>query len=675
MFWAFILLLLTTAGGFAVTYFYDKDAPFWVRVFVGAVIGQVVWTLLAFVIACFVGMSVGVAVWSAIMTAAPFIFSRSKFDRAKADFERSFEAIKNFAARPTIEQIVWTAAYFGLFVLLWFFFERAMFNVAGAIATGNIHNTGDISFHLQAIYSFLDGQNFPPQNPSFEGAKFTYPFMVDLGTALLAAVGARIGEAKFWQNLLLITALAVVMRHFTFKLTDNSFAANLAPFLLFLSGGLGFIFFFNDGLKDEHGIFGALMQMPNNYTIRDKGDWRWGNTLTVLFMTQRSFLLGMPLALVVLTKVWEIFANSETKIKNSKLKKNNFEFLTSNFEFLLTGLLAGALPLVHAHSFAVVMAMTACIALISLERWRQWLVFFAASSLIAAVELVWATRNSASKMANFIAFQPGWDNAETNFFLYWFKNTGFFIPLLLTAIAVLLIQGFKAETRDGEDAEAKTKIENRKAKIVLFWLPFVLCFAAPNVLRLAPWIWDNIKILIYWFVASIPPVAWLIAQIWRRGGAAGKFAAASLIVVLTLAGFLDVWRVASGQMEYITFNKDTVELARKARQILPPRAVVMSAPMHDSAAAIMGRRWFLGFTGHVWSHGIDPSERESIIRRIYFGDADADKLLKENNIEYVLLTPQEYDYTVVNENFMRRFPVVAQVGEYRLLQVKQNGEK
>jgi hypothetical protein len=123
-------------------------------------------------------------------------------------------------------------------------------------------------------------------------------------------------------------------------------------------------------------------------------------------------------------------------------------------------------------------------------------------------------------------------------------------------------------------------------------------------------------------------------------------------------------------MEYQVFNRDAVAFASQARQKLPPNATVLSAPVYDSPAALMGRRWFLGYTAHVWSHGIDPGERERQIKEIYFGGADAERLLRENNIGYIVFSSQEAKYTAVNEDFLRRFPIVAQAGDYRLLQVK-----
>src|SRR4029079_9664033 len=76
-------------------------------------------------------------------------------------------------------------------------------------------------------------------------------------------------------------------------------------------------------------------------------------------------------------------------------------------------------------------------------------------------------------------------------------------------------------------------------KLLLFYLPFTLCFIVPNMVKLAPWIWDNVKILFYWWLACAPLVAILISHLWKRGSAQRALAAV-LFVVLVLAGALDV---------------------------------------------------------------------------------------------------------------------------------------
>lgn len=667
------------------TYLYNGDEPLLSRVCAGIIIGQILFSLVGCILGCVIGMNVSVVILSALLSALPAIillFRPSIAALFKADVSVFNQSAKEFLAPVRASRLAGLAIYFFLFVFLWLFYDRAMVIVEGGIGTGSLHNYGDISFHLQAIYGFLDGQNYPPQNPSFAGAKFTYPFMADLVTAMFAIVGARISEAMFWQNLFLTVALVGVMHRFTFKLTSNKFAAQIAPFVLLFSGGLGFLLFFSDALTNEAGLFASLFKMPDNYTIRPETTWRWGNSLTALFMTQRSMLLGLPLALIVFTKVWEIFSDfkfddSDSKTNfvdvNKKTSLADFLFSTSSKQIFAVGLLAGALPLVHAHSFAVVMGMTGCLALINWQKWPEWTIFFLGASVVSVPELLWAMLNSASKPASFIDWQFGWDNLKNiNFFYFWFKNTGLFIPLLIAAIIFLLFQSLKFQIRSQDAARADDSLSsnnNLSIKLLLFWLPFALCFIVPNAVRLAPWIWDNVKVLIYWFTISIPLVAFLLAQIWQSGKS-GKALTAVLLVSLTLSGWLDVWRVASKQMEYQVFTPSAVTFARAVRQKLPPDAIVMSAPTFNSPAALMGRRWFLGFTTHLWSHGIDAVPRETDLKEIYFGSPNAERLLSENKIDYIVLSPQESEYTVVNQNFLRRFPVVVQEGEFRLLRVK-----
>ena len=59
------------------------------------------------------------------------------------------------------------------------------------------------------------------------------------------------------------------------------------------------------------------------------------------------------------------------------------------------------------------------------------------------------------------------------------------------------------------------------------------------------------------------------------------------------------------------------------------------------------------------------------MKRIYAGDAAAEILLGKYNVEYVLISPEEKSNLSVNENFFRKYTVVAEVGEYRVYQIKK----
>jgi len=309
------------------------------------------------------------------------------------------------------------------------------------------------------------------------------------------------------------------------------------------------------------------------------------------------------------------------------------------------------LPLIHAHSFITVMGVGACLALINWRQWREWLTFLLVASIIAGPQLLWSTHGSAVSTRAFIGWEFGWGHGNENLFWFWLKNTGLFIPLLLIALL------WKREDY----------LVSRK--LLLFYLPFTLCFIIPNVLKLAPWIWDNIKVLFYWWIASAPIVALVLARLWE-GNAWKRALAAILFVVLTLAGGLDVFALLTQQGEYQEFDRDGVTFAEMIKQQTPPRSTVLHAPIHNTPVFLTGRRSIIGYPGHIWTHGIDFGPRESDVKKIYSGSLDAADLLSKYGVDYVVIDPQEHSVMPVNDGFFSHYPEVATIGAYHLYKIK-----
>jgi hypothetical protein len=308
------------------------------------------------------------------------------------------------------------------------------------------------------------------------------------------------------------------------------------------------------------------------------------------------------------------------------------------------------LPLVHAHSFVVLMLVAGCLALL-LRGWRGWFIFLGAAFLIAAPQMLWATRGSAAQAGSFFAWVFGWDRGAQDPLWFWFKNTGPFIPLLVAALAWR-----------GRDPLVPRLL-------LVFYLPFTLLFVICNVAKISPWVWDNIKVLFYWYVASVPLVALLLARLWRLNWPA-RAAAVALVCVLTFAGALDVWRVVSEASEQREFDSSGVAFAELVRREVAPRALVLHAPTYNHPIYLSGRRSLMGYGGHLWSQGIDYAGREAEIRRIYAGSPDAAQLLAKHNVEYAVVGPLERAGLQVNETFFARFPKVGETGGYRLYKVR-----
>jgi hypothetical protein len=439
MFLSFIILLLIAFSGLVLTYLYDdEDASLLVRFAAGNVVGAALYSLVAFLIFCFLGMSVATVWLSILLTLAPLaLLAKKDFrERVSANLSAAGKALEGVGGT----KIASFAYYAVLMIILYFFFDRAMFFTKDGIFTGASQNLGDLPFHLGAIFSFSEGNNFPPENPSFAFAKFTYPFMADLIAACLVKIGAGVAEAMLAQNLLLGFSLIVLLERFAFKLTGNRLAGKFAPVILLFCGGAGFVAFLRDYWQDGRSIFEFLLNLEKDYTIRQEG-LRWGNSLVVLFITQRGLLLGLPLTLIVLTKLWEIFSGEKAeKWKGEKAeeatetKRDFFTFSRFHFSIFFVGLLAGTLPLIHVHSLAVLFVVCAVLFFFRFDKWKEWIAFGVAVSLVAIPELIWVMTGSATRLSEFIAWHVGWDARDENFFVFWAKNLGLFMPLLAAAM-------------------------------------------------------------------------------------------------------------------------------------------------------------------------------------------------------------------------------------------------
>lgn len=696
-----IIISIITFGGLSLTYLFARDETFLWRLAAGNIVGSALFGLVCFVLACFFGLSVPTVLAALIAAFAP-VWLVAKNAERKRQFKTEWSRAKNRTHDANAKKFRRLAYYLFFIVLFLAFFDKAIIIAPDGIFTGGTQNLGDLPYHLGAIFSFIDGNNFPPQNPSFAGAKFTYPFIADFLTACLVKSGASLSGAMLAQNTFWAFALLVIFERFVFKLTGSRLAGKIAPFILFFSGGLGFLWFFKDFWYGTQGLWEILWNLPRDYTIGEK--FRWGNSLVVLFITQRSLLLGMPLTIIVLGFLWRIFGESERASEGEKERGREGErgkrsgvnkeisgnLLETVIPSLTIGLLAGTLPLIHAHSLAVLFVVSAFLFFFSLENWRKWLWFAAGVALVAVPELFWIMQGSATRTSEFIAWHFGWDARTDNVFWFWLKNTGIFIPLLLGGLLLLLIfaqKRRKADEAEIESEKAKSKKEKnlrraaaandsrRGERLLLFYIPFAFLFVLANLAKFAPWEWDNIKILIYWFAVSIPFAAFVPAWLWQKKNLGFKLFAALALFVLIFAGALDVWRTASGQIRYGVFDRDAVAIAEELKKETEPDDLFLNAPTFNSAIVLTGRRSLMRYGGHLSSHGIDYAERETDLRRIYAGEASAEILLDKYGIEYVLISPREREYMnqisgALNEAYFQKFTLAARFGEYKVYKVR-----
>jgi hypothetical protein len=669
MFAACFLLIIAILGGMLLTFLFDRSAPRGARLCMGASIGMALMATVGFLLALVLGLGAATLILSAVLLLLPLLLLVNRERRTL--IVNALRSPASASQRSRIAGIGYLAFYLAIAILLAMVFNRAVFERPNGIYTGVMNNLGDLPLHLQVINSFAQGHNLPPEDPTFAGVRFAYPFLVDFLAAMLVRAGAGWIFAMWLQNMVMALALVGLLHYWTVLLTRNRLAGVIAPLLVLFSGGLGWWLLFSETSSD--GLFATLANLQHDYTIVPNSILRWGNSLTTLFVPQRSILFGIPLAITIFCQWWLAISQQEdakpsaeptatsaleqrnsvsAKVSNSRSKRSRKAAAAIRQpeppkfyvrRMLAAGLCAGLLPLIHAHTFLTVMAAAACLALIFHTTWRSWLYFFAVALVVSAPEILWLANTGGVNARSYLGWQPGWDHDQHNVIWFWFVNTGLFIPLLV--IALVWRRGtFKLPQR-----------------VLRFYVPFILCFIVLNLIKVAPWVWDNIKVLFLWYVASAPLVAWLLARWWQQRSLI-RWLAPAVLATLLLAGALDVLRVVSEASEYQEFDTEGIAAARLISAQTAPRAVVLHAPTYNSPVFLTGRRSLLGYPGWMWSRGLDYSKRSADIDRIYSGAPEAEALLRKHTVDYVLVGPMALAAFKVNEQVWSNYNPLSQAG-------------
>ncbi len=347
-------VLIAVVDGALLTHVYDKRMPPVVRLCAGACTGFALAATLGFLAASLVGGLNAAVVWGplAVLSVGALAAAWAYRMQLKRELAEVAQKVSGAVLHPT-----WTAAgavvfYGALTGLLGEVFGKAVFTRGDGVYTGVANNLGDLPFHLQIISSFALGHNFPPQDPGFAGIRFAYPFLVDFLAAMMKQAGASLIAAMWIESMVLAIAMMGLLHYWTLELTRERLAGWLAPLLVLFSGGLGWWLLFQDVRSSDSGIAGLLQHLPHGYTIGADALWRWGNSFTTLFVPQRSILLGVPLALVIFTQWWRTVSGDPEGRENSDVRAAGEG---TNLRMAGAGCLAGLLPLIHAHTYLVVM--------------------------------------------------------------------------------------------------------------------------------------------------------------------------------------------------------------------------------------------------------------------------------------------------------------------------------
>ena len=187
---------------------------------------------------------------------------------------------------------------------------------------------------------------------------------------------------------------------------------------------------------------------------------------------------------------------------------------------------------------------------------------------------------------SFFKYHFGWVAGDENLLWFWLKNTGLFWPAFIGGVVAIFI--FKkgipfVKEAHGFSGNAKLSFSLFKSQLtpIYFSLTFLLLFLLSNFILFAPGEWDNIKILIYWYIGSLPVVSTGLAILYqsKRFRVFNRSLFFIVIFLLVFSGGIDLFRYTIAPVYgWLEFTGEEVTLAKQISVETEPDAVFLNAP-------------------------------------------------------------------------------------------------
>ncbi|HEY2103897.1 MAG TPA: hypothetical protein VGH08_11670 [Chthoniobacterales bacterium] len=473
------------------------------------------------------------------------------------------------------------------------------------------HNLGDLGLHIAYIKNFANGVKLWPDSPLYVFSKLRYPAGMDLFNGLL-------------------TELGFDLRH---QLAAAGLLASIATFYAFYrwSGTFGIAgFLFNGGLAGYQ--FFRTWQFIG---YQDGPNISWKSIPLTMFVTQRGLLYAIPAGLVLL---WQ------WRRKYGSAGESGRRVLPGWVEYILYA----TMPLFHIHTF---LALNFVLALLFLGRPQSRIVLIrlVAAALLPATFFVWLITDNFHAKSVF-EWHLGWtqnvDEFAMPFLSFWLVNFGVFLPFAI----VLLIIVMRKDWTNRRDVDAKLSGD------AIFLAAAALIFLFACLIKTAPWEWDNIKIIIWAYFLTLPILWNRLIKPWPL---AARVAAC---IVLFLSGFVNLFGgLAAGRAGFEFASRIETDVIASAIRNLPVEARFAAYPTYNHPLLLNGRKVVCGYTGHLWTQGIDYAPVEEKLRSLMLGENNWMELGRELHVRYLFWgNDEKANYATSRRPWEGQLPIAVQ---------------
>ena len=586
------------------------------------VIGLVIFTWINLVFIYFLGYQLGITV--SIIIASLFSFSIKKQSAISTSSQ-----LLNYSITSYLNySIFW-------FLILSFLFFTHMFQVKpdGWYSGGGAW--GDLALHATQINYFANQNQFSLNNPIFNGQESSYPFLINFYTSLLVRTGASLQWALILTGLTLSFITTQLLYLLVVKVSKSSLAAWIASLIFFFNGGLGFYYFFIDWLQSKHAFWQYIFQLQVEYAHLAKFNLHWSNIVADYLLPQRGFVIGLAIFLSVIS-LWH----------------NNFSQL-NNRTLWLTSLLIGLTPLLHTHTYLTLVGLYVWLMIYWLLKKQISFKFFILNSsfliLLSLPQFFWQTNHTS--LSHFSQLKYGWMKPEQMILVwFWLINMGLsFIFLSLGNLFFLL------------------KIKKQTfLKTIL--IPVILLFILCNLVTFQPHVYDNMKFMLYSYLVTSMVAGILLTKFWQINKI-NKFLVILALTLLTFTGVLSVWRESYTSWKIV--DNSQLKVAKFISEQTSTNSLWLTSDDHNHLVPMLaGRSIIMGYRGWLWTHGIDYSQREKDVSKMYQGGVEAKNLLQKYGVNYIYLGSSEVTKFQANQAwYEKNFPTIYQDEMIRIFEI------
>ena len=518
-------------------------------------------------------------------------------------------------------------------------YTHTLREIDGALHVGQ-STYGDINMHT-GIATHLRNAAFPPDYPILKGARLGYPFLGDSMITSMLLFGADMAVSFRITGTLMMVLVGFGFVAFAWEMTKKPLAVVVAFLLLFVNGGLGFIYTMDGESFRE--IFTGFYKTPTNMP---EYNLRWVNVICDMFIPQRTFLTGwtvlLPAVYLLLLAVRE--------------KKRRL--------FISLGLWAGLMPMIHTHSFlglGLVSAGVMLQALIGSSDRRKTLINFLLYGGVAVLMaipqlLIWTVPQTVEGSTMLLRFNWVNNNGDgtliDNYFWFWIKNVG---PVYLLLIPAALCQKRRSPARG-------------------FMLGALLLYVVAECVVFQKNIYDNNKLFYVAFMVCLPAVGALLADaidaIGRIRSLGAKAACAAVMgvfcAICLLSGSLSIGREIAS--DYVLFSESEAAAGQFIDTETAEDAVFLTGEQHNCVpSALAGRDLVCGSPTFLYYHGLNYAVQHADRRAMLENPAENAVLFEKYGVDYAYISNYERGKYAVGEAwFAEHGTLVFESGSVRI---------